>query len=372
MNAVESPWLLLIFAVGLAVGVGLGLVAGSLHRRSSESGLRDSFAALAGDAVRQQQQDLTQRSRETLEQVVQPLRLTLSALDTQVRGLEVDRQGDHKSLRRELGLLRDAQRTLHQTTRDLRHALTSSGPRGRWGEIQLRRLVEMSGLGEHVDFSEQPTVSGQRPDMVVHLPGDAHLPIDAKAPMAAYLAASEEDDPARRRGLLDDHLRALKRRTQELGSREYWRTLDGSPDFVVMFLPHEGCLSAAFDREPELLEYCIERKVLPATPVTLLALLRTIAWGWQQHKVTDGAVRIADAGRQVHQRLGTLLDHLARLGQGLGGAVDAYNATVGSLERRLMPAVRRLEDAGGLEASTTPPPVVVAPRAPSSGGDSSD
>ncbi|MEM8998546.1 MAG: DNA recombination protein RmuC, partial [Acidobacteriota bacterium] len=311
---------------------------------AAEEKLRSSFEHLARDVftgvVREGGGDVTARSQEALEKVVQPLRLTLAHLDTQVREVEQNRQGAYQGLRRELQILRDAQRELHHSTRDLRQALkTSSGSRGRWGELQLRRLVEMAGLRRHVDYVEQPTVGGgQRPDMVVHIPGGGSLPIDAKAPMRAYLQAAEEDEPAARAKRFDEHLRALKTRVSELGSKAYWRAIDGSPDFVVMFLPHDGVLAAAFERDPELLDYCLERRVLPATPVTLLALLRTVAWSWRRRRVAESAERIADAGRELHDRLRRMLDHLTRTGRSLDAAVQAYNDTVGSFERRLLPS----------------------------------
>ncbi|MEM1178216.1 MAG: DNA recombination protein RmuC [Acidobacteriota bacterium] len=338
--------------------------------RSAEEQLRVSFEHLArdvfADAVRDGGDDVAARSRTQLEQVVEPLRLTLAHLDTQVREIEQTRQGAYQGLRRELQLLRDAQRQLHHSTRDLKQALrTSSGSRGRWGELQLQRLVEMAGLKRHVDYLEQPTVEGgQRPDMIVRLPGGGSLPIDAKAPMRAYLLASEEDEPAERTKRLDEHLRALKARINELGSKAYWQKIDGSPDFVVMFLPHDGVLASAFERDPELLDFCLDRRVLPATPVTLLALLRTVAWSWQRQQVAEGAERIADAGRELHVRLGRMLDHLARTGRGLDAAVQAYNDTVGSFERRLLPSVRRLEELGARDAVDTPPPLTRAVRPP--------
>lgn len=339
--------------------------------QQAEEQLRASFERLAREvfsgALQEGDGELTARSRETLERVVEPLRLTLAHLDTQVRELERERQGAYQGLRRELQILRDAQRQLHGTTRDLRQALKSSpGSRGRWGEVQLRRLVEMAGLSRHVDYLEQPTVEGgQRPDLVVTLPGGGNLPIDAKTPLRAYLQAAEADEPSERERLLAEHLRAFKARASELGSKAYWRSVPGSPDFVVMFLPHDGVLAAAFERESDLLDYCFERRVLPATPVTLLALLRAVAWGWQRQQVAAGAEKIAGAGRELHARLGRVLGHLARTGRGLDAAVQSYNETIGSLERRLMPAVRRLEEAGAIDQSLeTPGPVDQAVRRP--------
>ncbi|MEM6795643.1 MAG: DNA recombination protein RmuC, partial [Acidobacteriota bacterium] len=323
----------------------------------AEEHMRASFESLARGVLREGGSELGERSREQMERLVTPLRQTLASLDSQVRELEVERQGAYKELRREIVLLRDAQRELHGSTRDLKQALsTSSGSRGRWGEVQLRRLVEMAGLRPHVDFLEQPVVEGGlRPDMVVHLPGSGQLPIDAKTPLVAYLAASEQSTEQARRRKLDEHLRSFKKRVDELGSKAYWQSLPQAPDFVVMFLPHDGMLADAFERDPELLEYCVARKVLPATPVTLLALLRTVAWSWQRQHVTEGAERIAAAGRELHQRLGIMLGHFGRVGRGLDAAVGAYNEAIGSLHHRLMPAARRLEQAAALEEGAEAP-----------------
>ena len=335
----------------------------------AEQKLGTSFERLARDVFTGALHDgdgaVADRSRQALERVVEPLRLTLAHLDTQVRELERERQGAYQGLRRELQILRDAQRQLHGSTRELKQALkSSSGSRGRWGEVQLQRLVEMAGLSRHVDYLEQPTVEGgQRPDMVITLPGGGHLPIDAKTPLRAYLQAAESDEAHERDRLLGEHLKAFKARASELGSQAYWRSVPGSPDFVVMFLPHDGVLAAAFERQPDLLDYCFDRRVLPATPVTLLALLRAVAWGWQRRHVAEGAEKIARAGRELHTRLGRVFEHLARTGRGLDTAVQAYNETIGSLERRLMPAVRRLEEAGAIDQSLeSPEPVNQATR----------
>lgn len=312
---------------------------------TADEQLRDSFRALAGEALEKSSADLTARSAERLERVVGPMEKVLSGLDAQVRELEKERRGAYEGLKREVGLLRDAHRQLGESADDLRRALGSSGPRGRWAEIQLRRLVELAGLLEHVDFAEQ-TVAGDglRPDLVVRLPGRAVVPVDAKAPMSAWLEAAGAESEAERDRHLEGHLQALRRRTADLGGKEYWRQFDEAPDFVVMYLPHDAGLAAAFERDPGFLDHCVEKRVLPATPVTLLALLKSVAWTWRQERLASGAREIAEAGRELHRRLGIFLDHLGDAGRGLDAAVGAYNRAVGSLERRLLPAVRRLEE----------------------------
>lgn len=331
---------------------------------TAEEQLGQSFQSLASKLLGDGVETLAGRGREELRGIVEPLERVLSGLDSHVRALEKERQGAYAGLQRELGQLRDAHRELHGTARDLERALRSSGGRGRWGEVQLRRIIELAGLMEHVDFDEQPTLdSGQRPDLVVRLPGGGSVPVDAKTPMDAYFRAVSEDDPERRDQLFGAHLAALDRRSAELGAKEYWRRLEGSPDFVVIFLPVEGCLSAAFERDPALLDRCLERRVLPATPITLLALLKTVAWGWRRQNADESAARIVAAGRELHGRLERFLSHLGRAGHGLGSAVEAYNLAVGSLERRVLPSVRRLENlVAADDPLDSPEPITQSPR----------
>ena len=319
---------------------------------TADEQLRASFQALAGEIMQQSSRNLTERSSEQLRHAVEPVEKALDALGGQVREIEKERRGAYDGLQREISLLRDAHGALRSTALGLERALKYSGARGRWGEVQLRRVVEMAGLVEHVDFTEQPTVEGLRPDMTVHLPRGGILPVDAKAPMRAYLEAAEASDDAARKALLDRHLKALRQRTAELGGRRYWEQLDGAPDFVVMFLPNEACLGAAFERDPDFLDFALRHRVLPATPVTLLALLKSVSYGWQQHRVAKNAREIASSGRELYDRLLRFLDHLRRLGKSLEGAVSTYNLAVGSLERRVLPAARRLEEAGAMSDET--------------------
>ncbi len=332
---------------------------------AADEQLRASFQALAGEALQQSSQSLLDRSGEQLRHLVEPVEKALDALGSQVREIEKDRQGAYEGLKQEIHLLRDAHGALHTTTVGLKQALQSSTIRGRWGEVQLRRVVEMAGLVEHVDFTEQPTVEGLRPDLIVHLPRGGVLPIDAKAPMNAFLEAAEAEDEATRRALMDAHLKALKGRTAELGQRRYWDQFDNAPDYVVMFVPNEASLGGAFERDPRFLDFALRHRVLPATPVTLLALLKSVSYGWQQHRVAENARGIAGAGRELHARLLVFLDHLRRLGKSLETATATYNQAVGSLERRVLPSARRLEEAGAAaEEISEPEPVSVGVRSP--------
>lgn len=353
------PWLF-GFAVGAAVSwlwqatrlARIGERLRSTEERlawihTAEEQLRTSFRELAGEALERNGERFAARSAEQVERAVADVARTLDGLGGEVRALERAREGAYAGMQREIALLRDAHQRLRDTAGDLAEALRAPAARGRWGEVQLRRVVEMAGLAEHVDFVEQVTTGdGQRPDMVIQLPGDAILPVDAKAPLGAFLDAAEARDERARERCLDAHLRAVRARIAELSGRAYWRAFERAPDFVVMFVPNDAALAAAFARDPTLLDFALGRRVLPATPVTLLALLKSVAVGWQQQRVADNARTIAAQGTELFARLGTFLEHLQRLGRGLDGAVAAFNQSVGSLERRVMPAVRRLQAAG--------------------------
>jgi DNA recombination protein RmuC len=332
---------------------------------TADEQLRASFQALAGEALQQSSRSLLDRSGEQLRHLVEPVEKALDALGSQVREVEKERRGAYEGLKQEIHLLRDAHGALRSAAVGLEQALKSSAARGRWGEVQLRRVVEMAGLVEHVDFTEQATAEGLRPDLIVHLPRGGVLPIDAKAPMKSFLLAAEAADETARRGHLDAHLKALKQRTAELGQRRYWEQFESAPDFVVMFVPNEASLGGAFERDPDFLDFALRHRVLPATPVTLLALLKSVSYGWQQHRVAENARGIASAGRQLHDRLLRFLDHLGRLGKSLETATASYNQAVGSLERRVLPSARRLEEAGAaVDRISEPEPVSLGVRSP--------
>lgn len=340
---------------------------------TADEQLRSSFQALAGEVLQHSSQSLVERSREQLRHAVEPMEKALGTLDGRVREVEKERRGAYEGLKQEIGLLREAHSALQSTTVGLQQALKSSSVRGRWGEVQLRRVVEMAGLVEHVDFTEQLTVEGLRPDMIVHLSNGGVLPIDAKAPMKAYLEATEATDETQRRSSLAAHVKALRQRTTELGQRRYWDQFDSAPDFVVLFVPNEACLGSAFERDPGYLDFALGHRVLPATPVTLLALLKSVSYGWQQQRVAENAREIAASGRQLHDRLVRFLSHLERLGKSLSGSTQAYNQALGSLERRVLPSARRLEEVGAaLDTAPDLEPIQEAVRSAQVGGRSED
>jgi len=328
--------------------------------------LREAFGALASQALQSNADQFLKRARdqltslltqvrgdwgthkEELKNLVQPLEKTLEAMDKQVRELEQKREGAYQSLEKHLGQLGQAQTQLRDTTVTLAQALKSSTVRGRWGELQLRRVLELAGMTSHVDFDEQVTTDEGRPDVIVHLPNQGILPVDAKTPMTAYLAAIEADEKEQQ-AKLAAHAQAMRNRIQELGRKQYWDQFERAPEMVIMFVPSEACLSAAFEQDPALLEFGMGKHVLITTPLTLLALLRAVAYGWQQQQITENVREIAKQGQELYERVIKFLDLFQKTGKGLEQAVEAYDSAVGSLERRFLPSARRFKE---LSAST--------------------
>jgi len=337
--------------------------------------LADAFVALSHRNLEQSARALAERTAELLgrlenqlggnlnthkaqlEGLVAPLREHLTRLEAQVRALEEKREGAYGRLAEQLRSLAEQQRTLEQATTTLGQALRSSSARGQWGELQLRRVVELAGMAAHVDFDVQVHTPAGRPDLVVRLPGGAVLPVDAKAPLAAYLAALEAASDGERAARLNEHARALRARIKELAAKGYWKAFDPAPDLVVVFVPSEAALAAAFEADGTLLDDAVAQKVLPAGPVTLVALLKAVAFGWQQQALSDNARRVAEAAGVLVQRLDTLTGALADVGKGLEKSVAAYNRAVGSYQARLGPAARDLRELLGREDPEDPQPL---------------
>jgi len=309
----------------------------------AEQKLREAFTALASQSLSSNSQQFLANAQKELKTLVDPLSQKLDTMDQQVRALETKREGAYGKLGEQLRSLGEAQSQLQRTTVSLEQALKSPTARGRWGELQLRRVVELAGLVHHVDFDEQPTTDEGRPDLIVRLPGGGVLPIDAKASATAYLDAMQVDG-TQRATKLGEHVRAMRSRIQDLSRKQYWAQFDRAPELVVMFVPFESALSAAFERDPELLEYGIRQHILVASPVTLLALLRAVAFGWQQQRITENARQIASEGRELYARVLNVLKPFRDAGTHLGRAVEAYDQAVGSLEHRLFPALHRMQD----------------------------
>jgi DNA recombination protein RmuC len=334
----------------------------------SETRLRAAFDSLAGETLRTNSELFLRLSREALgrDQViaqgalkerelaiahlVEPLRAALERTEAQVQALERERRDAFTTLRTQIETLAGGQAQLQRETRNLVTALRRPEVRGRWGELTLRRLVELAGLSEHCDFTEQLQVVGEegalRPDLVVHMPDARDLVIDAKTPLEAYLASLEAPTDEERQQALRRHAQQVETRVRELASKSYWTQFERSPEFAVLFLPGDQFLSAALAERPELLESALGQNVIIATPSTLIALLKAVAYGWRQSAVAHNAALIRDLGQELYRRLATFNGHLGRMGQRLGSAVEAYNAAVGSLERQVLPQARRFSELG--------------------------
>jgi DNA recombination protein RmuC len=313
----------------------------------SQARLRESFTALSQEALKANRTDFVERA----EALLKPMRETLDRVQTQVASADRDREGSYKAVTTQLSGLAQTQERLRQTTESLSQALRSPNARGRWGEIQLRRIVEMAGMLEHCDFEEQvqaTTSDGTRqtPDMVVRLPGGASIVIDSKVPVEAYLKAVNARDETERQAHLAAHARQVRDHVRALGGKAYWTQFQPSPEFVVMFLPLEPLLSAAFEHDETLLEQASALRVVPATPMTLIAILRAVAYGWKQQQLAVNAESIQQIGRDLYDRLSTMVEHLSSVGANIKQAANSYDRLVGSLEQKVLPGARRFKELG--------------------------
>lgn len=334
--------------------------------------LKDTFKALASDELAARSEQLKATSREELDHLVTPLREHLVVLDRYVRELENKREAAYSRLGTQLSLLQDLQTSLRDQTTSLAQALKAPTIQGRWGEMQLRRLVELAGMANHVDFAEQESSDTGRPDMIIHLPQGGILPIDAKVSLTAYVEAMETQDDRVRNEKLLQHGRMIRTRIRELSQKAYWSQFTQTPDVVVMFVPIEATLGTAFQHDPDLFEYAMRNRVLVSSPVLLFALLKAVALGWQQQRIADNAAELAERGRRLHDRTRGFLAHLSRIGESLRRCVGDYNQAVGSLEGRLLPAARAFQELGGTPQEVeSPTRVDVQPRSPASQPDES-
>jgi DNA recombination protein RmuC len=341
----------------------------------AESRLGDAFRAMAAEALAANNQGFLTLASEKLEaarrdsdatlaarqqaidSLVKPVRESLEKVDGKIQQIERERGQAYGQLTQLVRSMADTQERLHAETGNLTRALRAPAVRGRWGEIQLKRVVEIAGMLEHCDFGQQQTLIGDdggrlRPDLIVKMPGGRRVVVDAKVPLEAYLDALECGDDDERRERLSAHADQVRAHVLKLGAKSYWTGLDETPEFVVMFLPSEAIYSAALEQQPSLIEDGVARKVLIATPTTLIALLQTVHFGWRQEKLADSAKKISEQGRILHDRLGTLVEHWSKLGGVLGRATEHYNAAVASFETRVIPAVRKLEELGAGSTKT--------------------
>jgi DNA recombination protein RmuC len=333
----------------------------------------EQFLALAetklGQAQTQAQGDLAQR-QAAIAQLLGPLSETLTRYEQGLKQIEVERKGAYEGLSEKVAQLTLGNEQLQKETRNLVTALRSPQTRGRWGEIQLRRVVEMAGMLEHCDFDEQVSSNTEegrlRPDMIVHMPGGREMVVDAKVPLDAFLKLIDADDDADRATLQTAHARQLRTHVDQLAKKEYWRQFDESPEQVVAFIPGDQLLSAAYESDPTLQEYAMANGVFLTTPTMLIALLRTVAFGWRQERLAENAREVQKLGAEMYERLRTMSTHLQRLQRNLVGAVGAYNDAVGSLESRVLVSARRFPELGvlGEDADEIAElnPIAAAPR----------
>lgn len=317
-----------------------------------------SFLQLAKTELEKQQSEAKgelEKREKAVETLVKPISDSLKQVDEHVRELEKSRAEAYGGLKTQVDSLLETQKALQAETGNLVKALREPQARGRWGELQLRRCLELAGMLDYCDFQEQVSVTGEertlRPDVIVKLPGEKNIVVDSKAPLAAYLAALEAQDETSRDARLRDHARQVKQHIDTLGAKSYWSQFEPTPEFVVLFLPGEVFFRAAMDADHGLIEYGVARKVIVASPTTLIALLRAVAYGWNQKNLADSARQISEAGKQLYERLCTMTGHFEELGKKLGGAVEAYNKSVGSMERSVFPVARKLPE---LDRSLSP------------------
>lgn len=352
---------------------------------AAEQRLRDSFAHLSSQALDQTSKQFLELAQERLArqqqeaqgnlalhkqeigELVGPLREVLDQQRQSLEQIEQARQKSYGEIEAQLRRMTTDQQQLQAETANLVKALRQPQVRGRWGELQLRRVVELAGMNAHCDFAEQVHTSGpdgaQRPDLHVHLPNNRRIIVDAKVPLVAYLEAIEAPDDGARAARLKDHARQVRQHVQNLSKKNYHHHADGSHDFTVLFIPGDIFFNAALEHDHELLEYALKQSVIVATPTTLIALLKAVALGWREARLAENAQQISKVGQELYERIGKVAEHVTRLGKSLGKSVESYNAAVGSLERNLLTSARRLQE---LHVSNSPLPepdlLDVAPR----------
>jgi DNA recombination protein RmuC len=333
----------------------------------SQEQLEQKFRALAAEALQNNSQLFLDRSRDQFQHLVEPVNQTLKRFEEQVREIEKTRVGAYSEITTQVKALTEMQERVRQSTDQLKTALRSPVQRGRWGEMQLRRVVELAGMLQYSDFAEQKTLFGeqnQRPDLIVRLPNNCHVVVDSKVSLEAYLRAIEAEHEPDRLRHMKDHASQVRTHVKALGEKAYWQRLPASPEFVIAFLPLESLYSAALEHDPALMDFGVEKRVLLATPGTLITLLLTISHGWRQHAIAENLDQIRATGQELYTRLLTMAGHFSKLGSAIEKTVETYNQTVGSLERNVLSSARKFNELRPANAEQLPelPAVDDAPR----------
>ena len=333
--------------------------------------LHETFKAITHDALQANNQSflllanttfekLHQTSKQDLElrqhaisDMLKPVNHTLTQVDQKIQELEKNRVGAYESIKQQILDLSLSNKELKLETTNLIKALRTPNVRGQWGEMQLRRVVEMAGMLPHCDFIEQATITGTdsiiRPDMIIHVPGNKKIIVDAKAPLTAYLEAIEAKSESERNQFLQNHARQVRQHIKQLSQRAYWEQFDETPDFVILFLPGETFFSTALEADPTLIEIGMREKVIMATPTTLIAMLKAVSYGWRQENIAKNAQDIQNLGKEMTKRLNDMIQHLSRVGKSLSSAVDSYNQTIGTFEKRVLVSARKFHQLGSTD-----------------------